>query len=275
MTDSTQGETRLFYGPCKDHSHHPESEPPDPMTIPCLAYFRHDARFLKFSGLYALLDLLASTLRDHTEEISMGFSSAEVEQKFARRFLPFLDTPKDEHQDNLEVLNHMTFCAVVDNYLAYVSDLLTLIFKAKPESLKSSQTMEIEDILQYASMDELVNHIADRKVNQLAYKGMEDLDRELKKSLGLTLFDDPGDLTEARRLIEMRNLIVHNRGIINPLYISRTQCTALTCGEQIKVNTEMLLSVRRFLSAAVSRADRVCVKKFGLATPITRIACGL
>lgn len=169
----------------------------------------------------------------------------------------------------------MTFCAVVDNYLAYISDILTLIFKTKPESLKSSQTMEIEDILQYSSMDELVSHIADRKVNQLAYKGMEELNRDLNKSLGLSLFDDPGDLKNARALVEMRNLIVHSRGIVNALYLSRMGNIGLKPGEHIKVDTEFVLRARRFLSAAVSRVDRTSATKFGLSTPITRKSCGL
>ncbi len=275
MPDSLQSYSSLFYGPCESHLHNSESEPPDPMTRPCLVYFRHDAKFLKFSGLYAQLGLLATAMRDHAKEISIQFPNVEVEGKIARSFRPFLDTPQEELPEHLEVLNHMTFCAVVDNYLAYVSDLLTLIFKTKPESLKSSQTLEIEEILQYASMDELVNHIAERKVNQLAYKGMEDLNRELTRSLGLTLFDEPGDLTDARGLIEMRNLIVHSRGIVNPLYLSRVHSAGPKLGEQIKVDTVLVWRAREFLSAAVSRVDRACANKFGLETSITRKSCGL
>src|SRR5271157_4510607 len=48
---------------------------------------------------------------------------------------------------NEALICEMAVCRVVDNYLTYVSDLLGLIFSARPETLKSSEEVTLEFVL--------------------------------------------------------------------------------------------------------------------------------
>lgn len=47
------------------------------------------------------------------------------------------------------LMAEMTPCRVVDNYLCYVTDLLSLLFRSRPECLKSSETVTLDFVLDH------------------------------------------------------------------------------------------------------------------------------
>src|SRR5260221_6988835 len=102
-----------------------------------------------------------------------------------------------------------------DNFLTYVSELLALVFTSRPETLKSGETVRLDEILQHSTMDDLVKRLAERRVERLSYQGMRDLQKDLSEKLSFELFPSPESLVRAVRVIEIRNLLVHNRGIVN------------------------------------------------------------
>ncbi len=67
----------------------------------------------------------------------------------------------------------MAVCRVVDNYLIYVSDLLALIFSARPETLKSSEVVTLEFVLTNRTTPQLINAIVRRKVDRLLFKSAQ------------------------------------------------------------------------------------------------------
>lgn len=169
----------------------------------------------------------------------------------------------------------MAFSSIVDNFLTYMAELLSLIFRTKPEALRSGQMMEVKDILQYQTMTELVDAIADRRVNQLAYRGLKELHEEASRTLGFPLFENAKDLRRAVVIVEVRNLIVHKRSVVDSHFVSKLGCSDLGVGEVIQVDAELTDAARRFLGRAVTQIDQRAAEKFGLPRPITRGACGL
>ena len=57
----------------------------------------------------------------------------------------------------------------VDNFQCYLAEVLAAMFRARPETLRSSDKVNVEDVLMCASMDEFVSRIAERKTEQLTY----------------------------------------------------------------------------------------------------------
>jgi hypothetical protein len=55
-----------------------------------------------------------------------------------------------------------------------------LLFTLRPEMLKSNEKVEVQFILEHGSLDELIASITERKVTDLAYKGMKELARLLR-----------------------------------------------------------------------------------------------
>lgn len=160
----------------------------------------------------------------------------------------------------------MMICRAVDNYLCYISDLLSIIFRTKPETLRSNEKVSLKFILQHTSMDELIYELIDRRVNQLSYQGMRDLDDDLSKKLGFQLFADSESREQVVRIIESRNLIVHGRGIVNQIFLDRVRDFQTPVGQKIPLDVNTTFRDVKLLQEHVSDTDLKAIKKFHLPT---------
>jgi hypothetical protein len=152
-----------------------------------------------------------------------------------------------------------------DNFLTYLSELLALVFTSRPETLKSAETVRLEDILKHATMDDLVKRLAERRVERLSYQGMKDLQKDLAEKLNFEIFPSPEPLSRAVRIIEIRNLFVHNRGIVNRTFQARTGDSPLAIGSLFELRPHPLISDLDFLAHFVLDIDKRASVKFGLA----------
>jgi hypothetical protein len=162
------------------------------------------------------------------------------------------------------LLFEMMICRGVDNFLSYITQLLALIFRTRPETLRSSETVRLDAVLKHSTMADLVHELAERRVNQLSYQGMRDLAAYVSDRLGFVMFVDADKLNNAFRIIESRNLIVHNRGIVNELYLSRVGSSPAPLGVPIPMDPNRVLDDLEFLEAAVRDIDARAAAKFGL-----------
>lgn len=155
-------------------------------------------------------------------------------------------------------------CRGVDNFLSYVTQLLALIFRNKPEMLRSSERIKLDYILEHQSMEDLIHDLVERKVNDLSYQGMRKLNTSLAEQIGFQLIPDGQELDETVRIIESRNLIVHNRGIVNELYLMRVPNSNESLGKKLNLESDSIFDDLEFLSKKVISIDVNAAKKFSL-----------
>lgn len=162
----------------------------------------------------------------------------------------------------LEIL----YCRGIDNFLTYISNLLQLIMRAKPDLLKSNEQIRVEEALSFDSIDSLTSHIIEKKVSELSYLGMRDLDKYLKDRIGLSPFRDENELNRAVDTILVRNLITHNRGIVNKIFISRASRIIAEIGTIIPLKNETVFAELEFLKSSALNLDKSASDKFKLLT---------
>lgn len=166
-------------------------------------------------------------------------------------------------------LFEMLFCRAIDNYLTYISELLALIYTTRPEMLRSKETVTIEDVLQCSSMEEFIARQTEQKVLDLSYKGIRKLDEYLQKRMKFCLFVTADDLEVAARIMEKRNLVVHNRGSVNRKFLKMVPNSSKQLGQKIEILSTELKDELDFLMRSVVDLDNRAVKQFGI--PITAI----
>jgi hypothetical protein len=160
---------------------------------------------------------------------------------------------KKELEEFEQILLQMVYARAVDDFLTYLSELVSLIFKTRPETLRSNeQRIPLERILQYSSMDDLVNALTEERIMALAYQGMAQLSDDLDKRLKFALFETPALASEAVHTVEIRNLVVHNRAIVNNTFLSRLDrasidTTAYKVGLGITFDPQMVRNAAFFL----------------------------
>lgn len=160
------------------------------------------------------------------------------------------------------VLNEMVLCRTVDRYVTYISHLLTLIFRAKPRALNPSSTIKMSMLFEYSTIEELIAAVIDQRVHELSYKGVADLSKFLEDNLGFPLFEEHEDLLVAKRIIETRNLLVHNRGFVNAIFKERIPESTQSIGERVEI--EDAHNDTHFLLFSVSDIDERACEKFDI-----------
>jgi hypothetical protein len=165
------------------------------------------------------------------------------------------------------LMTEMALCRAVDNYIIYLTELLSLVFRAHPESLRSAEEVRLDFVLRHATRAGLIKSLIDRKVNKLSYQGMRDLAQYLSKTLGFELFQEQDSLERAILLVEMRNAIVHNRGIINETFLRRVPPSLVPHGKQLRFSVNDLGRHVEFLAQSVADIEHRAHDKFGVRLP--------
>jgi hypothetical protein len=201
-------------------------------------------------------------MKTRAEEIKKQDFQYDLEQ--LREAQPFLDNLLTTHKN---LLSELLLCRAVDNFLTYLSEILALIYRTRPETLRSNETVRLDKILQYKSMDELIAALAEKRVNELSYSGLKELSENLSNRLGFPLFEEGDTLANATRIVETRNIIVHNRAVINDRFLSRVPNYPAAIGETVVLDRNVLWGDIQFLKRSVKDIDSRAVAKFNLPTP--------
>ena len=117
--------------------------------------------------------------------------------------------------------SQMMMIRLIDNFNCYLSDILQITLKKQPDALKSNETVKVEDILKFNNHSDLVNFLINRKLNNLAYGGLREVEQFISSRFNIELFENENERENMILAYEIRNINTHNRGIVNEIFLSR------------------------------------------------------
>jgi len=159
----------------------------------------------------------------------------------------------------------MSFARMIDNVNSYLKDILKEVVKKRPEIITSSdKTESIEFIMGYDSIEELKVVLVDRKIEGLFYKSIGDITEYFKKRLGIDLFESSDSKQYFEHATKIRNIIVHNRGIINQSFYKEFPDPDFPVGATIKITYEQLSKERGEIANLITRLDDKIATKFDI-----------
>ncbi len=258
MTDSTALDSRLGRtGPI----------PPDPMSDACARFFRSHVELWRFIGFVSDLALRVDDMARIAQEAlppgvsgrpAGGGANAQPEGAMARGL-----------RAQRHVFLHMVLARAVDNYFAYLAELLTQLFVNSPHALAASEQVSLANVLEHDSIEELVEDLAEERLGELGRRGVDQLERYLADRFGFQLYLADGELARAMRLTETRHLIVHHRGTVTRRYRNRLPGEMAKLGQPIELAIGQVFADCSFLAASVADIDVRAADQFDLARPIT------
>jgi len=190
-----------------------------PATAALVSYLNDHRGFLSFNAYLWKTIVIAQYGRG-------GYPS------YAGQSAPSLNVVQ-EMDEHTQFLGQMMFCRGVDSFLVYLTDLLTLIFTSEPNILKSNEKVSMEFVVDHLRAGDLISAIVEKKVTELSYQGMEDLYRFFDERLKLPLCMKPDDFKRVGLLNDIRNIITHNRGIVNQIFKQKQPDHPAELGSQI------------------------------------------
>jgi hypothetical protein len=207
---------------------HPPVHAPDIMTEPCSRFFRwHYQLWGFFFFIIATVTKTDEVARTAAKALYDYYEQDEGKKAQFKQIIEGGGGAVEALRSYREVLLQMTFSRGADNYLTYVAELLALIFISRPETLRSSETMRLDFVLGHSSFEDLIDALAERRVERLSYQSMRDLASDLSEKLDFGLYSSTEELDRIVRIVETRNLTVHNRAVVNRRYLQKLpDCSA-------------------------------------------------
>lgn len=251
---------------------HDEDRPESACTTALATYLEEESRLWGLVAFFGSLIVGA----DHaalTASTALLETTGELTEEARERYRATVERGGAGVQETMEKLfaplfTHLAFQHEIENFLSYIAELLALVFSVRPEALKSSEQVKVEDVLRHESMDELRTFLTERRVERLAYMSLRDLNTDIERTLGFTLFPDEAHLSRAEMDGHMRNLIAHNRGRANKRFVrSHTgPGSPPKVGSLLDINRNTFPAEIAFLQSAARDIDARAVEHWRLPT---------
>jgi len=242
----------------------------DETTNTTAALRRHEAEAERLLGFVSFLGGLITHADEAASKAAEFLLKYEAPEEEERRRLEDTTSGRAGARRTMQeryaqLATQLVFQRLIDNFLSYISDLLRLIFATRPEALRSSETVRLEEILRYETMDELMRFLVERRVERLAYLSVRDLASDLSSLLGVKLFEEAEELQKTVELVAIRNLVAHNRGVVNARFLRLVPTYRKSEGEEIWLDADDYFEATEFLDNVARRIDEVAIAHFHLA----------
>jgi hypothetical protein len=136
-----------------------------------------------------------------------------------------------------EYLTSFTFQQFVSHFEDFVFDLIGLWLTAHPQSL-AAKTIPFGAVMDAPDKDAITRIVVDEELNGLKYKRIPEWFRYLDKLVHL----DVPSADEVESLAEIkasRDILVHNKGVVNAVYVSKSGGRArYTIGQRLEVTDD-------------------------------------
>lgn len=162
------------------------------------------------------------------------------------------------------LLGEMVFCQGVNSFQTYLANLMTLIYEKYPKKLSSNKQMTYQFCIEHHMAGDLIAALADKTATELTHQRLDDLAKHFEKKLDLPLFTTKDHSTNATLCVDIRNLMTHNRGIVNRFFIQRNPQFTANLGTKLALGEQDRRKMLSSLAYCARQLDIRAIKKFRL-----------
>ncbi|NIK67956.1 hypothetical protein FHT67_001380 [Paenibacillus sp. BK720] len=130
------------------------------------------------------------------------------------------DTESNDSIYNLSSTNTLKNCISIFEH--YIKEILEYLLNMYPHHLfEKKEKIELSRLLKVDSLEELKEQIIREKIINLSYGNLTEMIDYIKKEFNVDFEFKPGMIEGLLELTLIRNLFVHNKGIVNEKFIEK------------------------------------------------------
>jgi hypothetical protein len=173
--------------------------------------------------------------------------------------------PRTLHiRKNRQLFLELFLTRLVDSFQCYIVAIIREVLNVQPRVLISAQpTLSLEYVFQFQNLEELRADVVEAKVNDLSYQGFQKL-KQWCVDRGIPIVVDPELEPRLVELISIRNIISHNRGIIDKKYLRTVPSSTFELGARREISVGELFEAEAILNQVVAETDVSIQSQFGL-----------
>ena len=161
------------------------------------------------------------------------------------------------------VLGEMIFCRGVNSFLTFLADLMTQIYEKYPKKLPSNKQTTYGFCIEHHLAGDLISALAEETVMELTHQNLDALAGYFKKHLDVMLFTKDTDTANAALCVDIRNIITHNRGIVNRFFIQRNPRFADDLGKRVVLSEQEIREMLSTLGYCARQVDLRAITSLG------------
>jgi hypothetical protein len=153
----------------------------------------------------------------------------------------------DSFEGHSDIVYTMSLIYGIAHFEAFFNDLTRTCLAHFWQTLKTkNKTMTHEEVLAFDNIDDLKNYLIEKEVIQFSHFGIKEKVEYLENKFHVTFsyIRQKGkrlnwnciELDDLINLFAKRNLILHNRGIVNDIYLRICKNEELQIGESIEIS---------------------------------------
>jgi hypothetical protein len=159
------------------------------------------------------------------------------------------------------ILNYALFSNVVDNFQTYLAEILYQIFETKPEIFSGKQ-IPAKWLFDEPDLDSLKRRLIEKNILDLGYKSIDDLVQYFENNHSIEMVNGEFAKIRLSLIIQIRNLIAHNRGVVNSVFVFKTGTKRLSLGDYVRQYDPIYTN--RWLTSVAQNLDAQVVSKIGV-----------
>jgi hypothetical protein len=163
-----------------------------------------------------------------------------------------------------DLLLRSTFIYAVALFDGLLGDAFSMVLMSRPEVMSTSKKqLTYDSIIRLHQSNELFQFMAAREINDISYGSIQDQARYYKERLGIDLSRSGVKILQLTQIRATRNLLVHNNGVVNSIYLEAVPHSTYKLGDTINVTTADVQEKSRALLAVAKFLRDAILKKFG------------
>lgn len=154
------------------------------------------------------------------------------------------------HQQQIALFEHFFF------------DLIRVLLMDRPERMSKKKQIDYATILESDTKEDIIRMLIDRELNEIKYKNVSEWFIYLNQLVKLP--DIPPDtLEKVAEAKATRDILVHNAGIVNKIYLEKSgQAARFSVGNMIDVSPHYTRDVWHLLVGVLIKTSDSLIEKF-------------
>ena len=150
---------------------------------------------------------------------------------------------------------------LIDSFEYYLTQIVARCLRTYPDALGDSQ-ISIRELRECGSIDEAVDRRIERKVHDLTRAGLTGIADFLNKRFGADIDRKTDSYRVVCEAIEVRHLILHKEGMVDRIFISRTDRSDLSLGQLYPLDWKFALATLDAFSDVAVSIDSAIIRRF-------------
>lgn len=140
----------------------------------------------------------------------------------------------------------MALCDAVNNFLSFLSEIMHVILIKNPRIMSNdNDKISFRAVFDHTDIVSLQTKVIADKIEHISRKGFNELTIFFKENLKFEIhLNNENEKKIVKRIIDIRNLLIHNRGVMDQHYVDTYKSEDLKAGQPVPFGvSSMLLAV--------------------------------